>query len=84
MIECNLKEILEEKELSQRKIVKNTGISFYTLRKLLKNDWKGVNRETINTLCKELRITPGDLFKFTPDNENLFSVSQDSRGERNL
>lgn len=72
MIECRLKEILEEKNLSQRKVVKNCGISFYTLRQLMKNNWKGVNRDTINTLCKELKITPGELFTYTPDQEHLF------------
>lgn len=66
MIRNNLSILLTERNLRITKVANDIGISRTTLTAISKNESKMIQVETINALCKYLRITPGDLFEFDP------------------
>lgn len=62
-------------------LLKKKGWSTYRIRKekligqatltALKNGTGGLDRKTIDRLCKTLECQPGDLMEYIPDNEDL-------------
>lgn len=62
MIICRLAEILGREQLKIADVVQNTGISRPTLTNLCYNTGKGINFDTLDTLCYYLSVTPGELF----------------------
>lgn len=66
MVYCNLAVLLAERHLKISSVSADTGISRTTLTALCQNAGKGVQTETINTLCMYLNIGVGDLFSFYP------------------
>lgn len=66
MLQCNLRVIMAKKKLTATKISADTHISRVTLGALINNQAKGVQFETLNTLCSYLGVSPGELFEFAP------------------
>lgn len=66
MIFCNLSILLAERKLKISKVSSDTGISRTTLTSLSFNHWQGVRLETMDSLCKYLGVSVGDIFKFLP------------------
>lgn len=66
MLQCNLRVVMAKKNLTASRISADTRISRVTLGALINNQAKGVQFETLNTLCSYLGITPGELFEFAP------------------
>lgn len=66
MVYCNLAVLLAERHLRISSVSADTGISRTTLTALCQNAGKGVQTDTINTLCMYLNIGVGDLFSFYP------------------
>lgn len=66
MIKSNLKVILAENNLRVSKVANDTGISRTTLTALSENHSKGIQLDTMNKLCKYLKILPSDLFVYAP------------------
>ena len=66
MIHCNLSVLLAERRIRISKVAADTGISRTTLTALAQNDSKGIQLNTLNTLCIYLGISPGELFAFSP------------------
>ncbi|PLA80856.1 hypothetical protein CYR81_06920 [Enterococcus faecalis] len=66
MIRNNLSLLLTERNLKITRVANDTGISRTTLTALNQNDNKMIQMDTINTLCKYLKITPCDFFEYTP------------------
>lgn len=66
MILCNLPEILGKRRLKIAKVAADTGISRTTLTSLYYDSGKGVQFETINSLCIYLNIGIGELFTTLP------------------
>lgn len=66
MVRCNLSVLLAERNLKITKVCKDTGISRTTLTYLVNNYSKGVQYDTLNTLCTYLQIHPGELISFVP------------------
>ena len=64
MIKCNLSRILGEKRITRFDLSKQSGISMYTLAQLYHDKWKGVSRDTMDSLCKVLEVQLGDLFEY--------------------
>lgn len=64
MILSNLSTILGKKKLKIADLVKNTSITRPTLTALYYNSGKGINFDTLESLCKYLKVTPGDLLSF--------------------
>lgn len=66
MIRNNLSLLLTERNLKITKVSNDTNISRTTLTALNQNDNKMIQMETINTLCKYLKVTPCDFFDYSP------------------
>lgn len=66
MIKSNLNVKLAENNLKISKVYNDTGISRSTLATLATGDPKGIQLDTIDTLCRYLNITPGELFIYAP------------------
>lgn len=66
MVRCNLSVLLAERSLKITKVCKDTGISRTTLTYLANNYSKGIQYDTLNTLCSYLQVTPGELISFVP------------------
>lgn len=64
MILSNLSTILGKKKLKIADVVKNTSVTRPTLTALYYNTGKGINFDTLEALCKYLKVTPGDLLSF--------------------
>jgi DNA-binding Xre family transcriptional regulator len=66
--------ILKIKEVAQRQGIKNaaqlsklTGIGFQSAYQLWDGTAKGIQFETLNTLCNKLQAGPALLLEYTPD-----------------
>lgn len=66
MIICKLSEILGRKRLRVSDVIKATKISRPTLSNLYHNDSKGINFDTLNTLCEYLNISTDELLIYYP------------------
>lgn len=66
MLKCNLKVLLAERNLKITQVSNDTGISRTTLTSLAFNYAKGIQFDTLNTLCNYLKITPRELFIYLP------------------
>lgn len=78
-MKCNLKSILQERQLKITKVSNDTGISRTTLTSLFNEKAKGIQFSTLETLCNYLNITTNELFiqnkiDTTKDN-NLYLIS---------
>ena len=66
MIFCNLKMLLSARNLRISRVANDTGISRTTLTSLSRNDLKGVQLTTLDTLCQYLEINPKQFFEYHP------------------
>lgn len=66
MLRVNLNMLLAERNLTASRLSKDTGISKTTLTALVNNTGKGIQYETIDTICNYLNITPEDFFDYVP------------------
>lgn len=79
MIKCNLAVLLAERELKMSDVVKNTSLAKNTVRSLYYNSAKGIQFETLETLCDYLSCDIEDLFKkvtFELDIEEVRKISE--------
>lgn len=66
MIKCNLSIILAEKKLKITRVSNDTGISRTTLTSLANDYSKGIQFDTLNTLCMYLKVSPEQLISYVP------------------
>lgn len=66
MLRVNLNMLLAERNLTASRLSKDTGISKTTLTALVNNTGKGIQYETIDTICNYLNVTPNDFFDYVP------------------
>lgn len=66
MISTNLKILLAERSLTISKVCEDTGISRTTLTALCSNKSKGIQFDTLDTLCNYLNVLPEDILTFSP------------------
>lgn len=66
-VKSNLKEILDQKGMSIRKLTELTGLKFETLRRLYNDDTKQYQRDTIGRICEVLEIEIKDLLVLIDD-----------------
>lgn len=66
MIKSNLKIILAGSNIRITRVFNDTGISRTTLTALSEGHSKGIQFDTINILCRYLKIEPKDLFIYAP------------------
>lgn len=75
MVYCNLAVLLAERRLKISALSADTGISRTTLTALCQNAGKGVQLDTINSLCMYLNVSVGELFTFYPFDVTLTDCS---------
>lgn len=66
MLIPNLAVLLAERHLTISKVSEDTHLSRTTLTALTGGSAKGIQFETLNTLCQYLKVTPGELFTYRP------------------
>ena len=66
MLIPNLSVLLAERRLTLSRVSEDTRISRTTLTALTAGHAKGVQFDTLNTLCQYLNVAPGDLFLYRP------------------
>lgn len=71
MLRVNLNMLLAERNLTASRLSKDTGISKTTLTALVNNTGKGIQYETIDTICNYLNVTPNDFFEYIPVDYSL-------------
>ena len=59
MVRCNFSVLLAERNLKITTVCNDTGISRTTLTYLANNYSKGIQYDTLNTLCSYLKVSPG-------------------------
>ncbi|AEB29579.1 putative transcriptional regulator; phage SPbeta [Carnobacterium sp. 17-4] len=72
MIRCNLKSILDNREISINKLSNDTGISRQSITSLVNNDSKGIQFNTLDTLIEFLDIDLTDIIEYTTSYQQLF------------
>ena len=66
MIRCNLSVLLAERGIKITRVHQDTKISRTTLTALTTNKSKGIQLDTLNTLCSYLKTTPEQLISYYP------------------
>lgn len=66
-IRCRLRDIMEEMGLSNKEVVELTGVSRNTITSLAANATKRIDYDTLDGLCRGLRVTPGELIEYIED-----------------
>lgn len=67
-IRSNLKPILDERGLSIRKVSRDTGHRFGSIRMMYNDEMERYPRELLERLCAYLDVTPNELLKITYEN----------------
>jgi DNA-binding Xre family transcriptional regulator len=60
-VNSNLKQILDERELSIRQVARGIDYRFDSVRRMYNNENKTYPRELLSKLCTYLKVTPGEL-----------------------
>lgn len=66
MVDSNLAVLLAERNLKITRVSRDTGISRTTLTALCNDYTGGIKFDTLNVLCKYLKVTPQDFFNYSP------------------
>jgi len=69
MINIRLDYILLDKRMKLKDLAKATGTAVNNLSILKTNKARAIRFSTLNSLCKALDCTPGDLLEYIPDGD---------------
>lgn len=68
MINCRLAEVMAaHKDRNISDLARRTGLNRATVKSLFEDNFKKIDRNTIDVICKEYNITPGDLLEYVSD-----------------
>ncbi len=70
MINIRLDYVLLDKRMKLKDLAQATGLAVNNLSVLKTNKARAIRFSTLNSLCKALNCTPGDLIEYVPDDEN--------------
>ncbi len=70
MINIRLDYVLLDKRMKLKDLAEATGLAVNNLSILKTNKARAIRFSTLNSLCKALNCTPGDLIEYVPDDEN--------------
>lgn len=62
-VECKLKEIMDQRGLSIRKVAADTGIQFESLRRIYNNETERMPLNILAKLCDYLEVDISDILK---------------------
>lgn len=69
MINIRLDYVLLDKRMKLKDLAEATGLAVNNLSILKTNKARAIRFSTLNSLCKALNCTPGDLIEYIPDAE---------------
>jgi len=68
MIRLRVKEVAEQKDMSQARLSRRADVDIKTLRKIYREPEKAnVTLDTLNRLAYALKVTPSDLIEYEAD-----------------
>jgi len=67
MINVRLDYVLLDRRMKLKDLAEATGLAVNNLSILKTNKARAIRFSTLNSLCKALNCTPGDLIEFVPD-----------------
>jgi len=67
MINIRLDYVLLDRRMKLKDLAKATGLAVNNLSILKTNKARAIRFSTLNSLCKVLNCTPGDLLEYIPD-----------------
>jgi len=67
MINIRLDYLLLDKRMKLKDLAEATGLAVNNLSILKTNKARAIRFSTLNSLCKALNCTPGDLIEYLPD-----------------
>ena len=70
MINIRLDYVLLDKRMKLKDLAQATGLAVNNLSILKTNKARAIRFSTLNSLCKALNCSPGDLIEYVPDDEN--------------
>jgi len=77
MINIRLDYLLLDERMKLKDLAEATGLAVNNLSILKTNKARAIRFSTLNSLCKALNCTPGDLIEYIPDaDENSRSYSR--------
>ena len=71
MINIRLDYVLLDKRMKLKDLAEATGLAVNNLSILKTNKARAIRFSTLNSLCRALNCTPGDLIEYIPDGENI-------------
>lgn len=69
MIRLKLKEVLQEKSITQARLSRLTDVSMNTIQTIVHNPYHDVALSTLERIAKGLNVSVGDLYEVLPDTE---------------
>ena len=69
MINIRLDYVLLDQRMKLKDLAKATGLAANNLSILKTNKARAIRFSTLNSICKVLNCTPGDLLEYIPDKE---------------
>lgn len=69
MINIRLDYVLLDKRMKLKDLAQATGLAVNNLSILKTNKARAIRFSTLNSLCKVLNCTPGDLIEYIPDDK---------------
>lgn len=70
MINIRLDYVLLDKRMKLKDLAEATGLAVNNLSILKTNKARAIRFSTLNSLCKALNCTPGELIEYIPDDNN--------------
>jgi putative transcriptional regulator len=70
VIQIRLKDLLKEKNKSMYWLSQNTGLPYVTVWRLGQALQKRIDLNVLNSICKSLKCTPGDLLIYIEDDKD--------------
>lgn len=67
MIVCRLRDILQERRMSRRELVRRSRLNINTVCKWAHGDIAMVDLATLDQVCVALQVQPGEVFVREPD-----------------
>ena len=69
MINVRLDYVLLDKRMKLKDLAEATGLALNNLSVLKTNKARAIRFSTLNSICKALNCTPGELLEYVPDKE---------------
>lgn len=69
MIKNRLRVILAERDMNIRQLAELANVHYTTMHRFAGNGLASIHKQTLNKVCAALKVQPGDLFIYLPDNE---------------